>query len=183
MRFDALSEYLVVFIFCEGELDINALFEQIRRRQDQTHSCPLIFLPTLLEVWGMSVEAWRKVLDQLLVTLERSTGMTSIATMKCLEAQPHEYETLTWELHALNTDLIFLSNVVQFEVELGNMCEKAVHTMGEQRKLHHEDVSPVDKNGPVLQQFKYSANDTKFRQIQLHSLRMRVQSQINLVCI
>ena len=175
------SGNLVAVIFSKDERDLDELIDRIRARQDQMRACPFAFLPTLLEVWSSGIEAWRKALDQQVVAMERSTGMTSISTMKQWELQPHEYEFLTRELHASNTDLVFLFNVVQFEVELGNHFENVVNAFDDTRKLHFGEPLPHDKRQSVLQHLAYCKHDTQFRQNQLQSLKMRVQSQINLV--
>ena len=108
--------------------------------------------------------------------------MTSIIKHGKWELEPHEYEFLTRELHHCNTDLIFLANVIQFEVEFGAFCESVMTTYMDSLKVHGEESASQDMQcRSLLQHLAYCTTDAKFRQSQTQSLRMRVQSQINLV--
>lgn len=85
---------------------------------------PLDFLPLLVQVYGRFNEAWRAKLDRQMMTMKCRWRMISIDTIALQfdRDEKYAYAELTRDLHAGNTDLVFLSHVLDFELEPGALC-------------------------------------------------------------
>lgn len=145
---------------------------------------PLDILLFLFQEHGRFNEEWRARLDREVVAMEVRSGMTSLdtSTQQFDFDDGYVYAGLTRDLHACNTDLIFLGHVLDFELELGAFCSQAFDTFEELRRQRRETMFHDERAASCFQQrLAYCVKDGEFRQRQTMALRTRVQSQINLV--
>ena len=120
-RIDVQNGTLTGMFFSKKEESIPRVIERLEQRGKESLNSPLTILALLYEEYGSNAEDWRKDLDLEVVRIEQTTGMTSLAlTDQALEEM--EYERLIRDLHACNTDLIFLGNLIHFEIEFGEFC-------------------------------------------------------------
>lgn len=81
---------------------------------------PLDILLFLSQEHGRFNEEWRATLDSEVVAMEVRSGMTSLdtSTQRFDFDDNYAYAGLTRDLHACNTDLVFLGHVLDFQLEL-----------------------------------------------------------------
>ena len=97
----------------------------LRRLQAQPPAAsPLGVLSILYDEFSRRAEAWRALLDAEVVRIEQITAMTSLKPPPADAAALSEadYERLARDMHACNTNLIFLGDLVNFELEFGAFC-------------------------------------------------------------
>ncbi|KAH8791050.1 hypothetical protein BGZ57DRAFT_875105 [Hyaloscypha finlandica] len=184
LRIDISRGTVVCLLFCKFEKDLNRLWNKLRlpSRCKELRRSPLSFLALLFEDYGSSTEVWRDKLDQEVVRLERRTGMTSLHISPTVMKIHHEYELFTRDLHSCHTDLIFLGDMLSFEMEFGTFCTRLLDTFEGLRKQNGMDPyhSVADKDGSQ-QNLSYWMNISRFRYNQTQALKMRIQSQINVM--
>lgn len=121
--------------------------------------------------------------------------------------QISDYEKLMRDLHSANTNLIFLLNVLSFEAEFGAFCgrlfeefedlRRRMHRRMRNRRRHlkNENTKGGKKEAKnkkkrfhgarardeFRQHLAYCVDASRFRLKQTQSLRLRVESQINVV--
>jgi len=144
---------------------------------------PLDILIFLFEDYGRYNEMWRAKLDRRVVEMESRSGKTSLNTNNVqYDEDERKYEELTFDLHKCNTNLIFLANLLNFEVDFGAFCEKALGIFEELHQKRSKFPFHSDRMKSSYQQrLAYLVNDSELRQRQTKSLQQRIKSQINLV--
>ena len=182
-RINILSGSVISILFDNTEEDLNVLIKRLRWRCKQTHQCPLSLLAILFEGYGYTSEECRRKLDADVVSLEVRTGMTSLDTNPGgYSLRISDYEKMMRDLHACNTNLIFLANVLNFEMEFGTFCGRLFEVFEELRERSGEGKFHTARARDEFQQhLAYCMDSSRFRQKQTQSLRMRVKSQINVV--
>lgn len=182
-RINISSGLVVSLLFNRSEADLDDFLQRLRLRRKETHQCPLSVLAILFEGYGYTSEEWRRKLDGDVVSLEVRTGMTSLDTShRGYALHISEYERMIRDLHACNTNLIFLADVLNFEVEFGSFCGRLFDLLEELReRTGNEKFHTAQAKDEFRQHLAYCMNSSRFRQNQIQALKMRVQSQINLV--
>lgn len=182
-RINISSGSVVSILFDNTEKDLNVLIKRLRWRCKQTNQCPLSLPAILFEGYGYTSEECRRKLDAEVVSLEVRTGMTSLDTNQGgYSLRISDYEKMMRDLHACNTNLIFLANVLNFEMEFGTFCGRLFEVFEELRERTGQGKFHTARARDEFQQhLAYCMDNSRFRQKQTQSLRMRVKSQINAV--
>ena len=195
-----------ILFFSTTESDLNILIRRLclRHHTQTTHHSPLALFATLFETYGYTSEECRRRLDTQIVALEVRTGMTSTYLDTSFSngggwavgggaggyaLQISDYEKLMRDLHSANTNLIFLLNVLNFEAELGDFCRRIFDEFEDLRarinhRHHHlkkKRFHSARAKDEFRQHLAYCVDSSRFRLKQTQSLRMRVESQINVV--
>jgi hypothetical protein len=122
-------------------------------------------------------------LDDEVVNLELGTG--TIALDKghdSTEFLLSEYERLIRQLQACNMNLIFLDDMLRFELQLGTFITDVVQVFENLRTRAGDAQFHSARSRDGLQQHvDYCINSSQFRKNQIQSLKMRIQSKTNLV--
>ena len=182
IRIDIGSGNVLALLFDRSELTLQKTINEVAFEATKADKSPLDLLLLLFRTYGGFNEEWRAKLDRQVVAMERRSGMTSIDTSQFDSDDETAYAELTRDLHACNTDLIFLGHVLDFELELGAFCSQAFDTFEELRRQRKEAPFHDKRVAHFFQQrLAYCMKDGEFRQRQTEALRTRVQSQINLV--
>lgn len=169
-------------LFNKSEKCLDSFIKRLRSRHKETSQCLFAFLAILFEEYGYTLEEHRRKLDGEVVSLESRTGMG--VWYKTTEAFSNisEYEVLMHDLHDCNTYLIIFTNVLNFEIEFGSFCGRLFEVFEELRERNGDGKFHTDKaRDGFRQHLAYCMNDSRFRQNQTQSLRMRVQSQLDVV--
>lgn len=184
-RINISSGSVFSILFDNTEKDLNELIKRLRWRCKQTHQCPLTLLAILFEGYGYSSEECRRKLDAEVVSLEVRTGMTSLDTNQGgYSLRISDYERMMRDLHSCKTNLIFLANVLNFEVEFGTFCGRVFEVFEQLRERTGQGSFHTPRAKDEFQQhLAYCMDSSRFRQTQIQSLRMRVKSQINVVSL
>lgn len=182
-RINISSGSVVSILFNKTEEHLNGFIERLRLRRKQTHQCPLSLPAILFEGYGYTSEEYRRRLDAEVVSLEVRTGMTALDTSQHGDSlHISEYERMMRDLHACQTNLIFLANVLNFEMEFGILCGRLFEVFEELRERTGEGNFHTPRaRDEFHQHLTYCMNSSRFRQNQIQSLRLRVKSQINVV--
>lgn len=149
----------------------------------QNCTSPLDILTFFFRTYGRFNEEWRELLDRQVASMEIRTGMTSLDTSRMHYADDaNMYEELTRDLHACNTELIFLSDMLYFELKLGVFCRDMFDVFeGLRKELDMDPFHNKRSQSDFQQNLEWSINMSEQRQRQTMSLKTRIQSQINLV--
>lgn len=142
---------------------------------------PLAILGILMEQYGRACERDRAHNDREVVSMEGRTGMTSLVIAKSAPQDAADYEKLTKELHACNTNLIFLDNLTNFEVAFGRFIAETLKKFQAIREKQRLETIPVDVHDTLIQNVEYLVNVAEMRRYQAQSLHRRIQTQINVV--
>lgn len=184
-RINIASGSVVSLLFDNTEDDLNILIKRLRWRCTQTHQSPLSLLAILFEEYGYTSEECRRRLDAEVVSLEVRTGMTSLDTNpggNGYSLRISDYEKMMRDLHSCNTNLIFLANVLNFEMDFGTFCGRIFDVFEELRGRIGDGKFHTERARDEFQQhLAYCVDSSRSRQKQTQSLRMRVKSQINVV--
>ena len=183
IRVDVKSGKVLGLLFGRSEASLETIMTTTRLRAVQSDQSPFDTMLLLLGEYGRFNEEWRAKLDRKVVSMEVRSGMTSLDTSNQQYADDvHIYEELTRDLHACNTDLTFLSDILSFEVELGAFCGK-VFNVFEELEDQRGDAPFHDyrMHRCYQQRLAYYTYDSQLRQRQTTALKMRVQGQIKLV--
>lgn len=169
--------------FGRAEQDIHKVFKHLTATAPYNetsifHKCLL----ALLEFYSSAIEKWRDVLDKEVQAIESKTGKTSLSTRQRWERDPYRYEFLTREIHSCNNNLVFLANISEFEKDLGEFCAEVMDIYVKLRaEVTRSSTMPHCERDQALEYLRYCTNDTKSRQRLIQCLKLRVQTQINLV--
>lgn len=179
---------VVSLLFDNTEEDLNTLIKRLRWRCTQTRQSPLSLLAILFEGYGYTSEEYRRLLDAEVVSLEVRTGMTALDTNQGSNGgytlRIADYEKMMRDLHSCNTNLIFLANVLNFEMEFGAFCGRIFDVFEELRERVEGGKFHTERARDEFQRhLAYCVDSGRFRQKQTQSLRMRVKSQINVVSL
>ena len=184
-RINISSGSVISLLFDNTEEDLNNLIKRLRWRCTQTRQSPLSLPAILFEGYGYTSEECRRRLDAEVVSLEVRTGMTSLDTNQGgsgYSLRISDYERMMRDLHSCNTNLIFLANVLNFEMEFGAFCGRIFDVFEELRGRIGEGKFHTERARDEFQRnLAYCVDSSRFRQKQTQSLRMRVKSQINVV--
>lgn len=137
-------------------------------------------LNVVYEEYGRTCEAARKRGDDEVVSIESTTGMTSLRAQAPKEAEKGLAE-LNKALHATNTNLIFLDNVTNFDVAVGKFIKEAFAKLETLRQIRNLEPAPIPVSQTLQEKIDYLVNLSEFRRYQAQSLHRRVQSQISVV--
>ncbi|KAN0093584.1 hypothetical protein V8E51_016768 [Hyaloscypha variabilis] len=182
-RIDVQNGNLIGMFFSKKEENIPRVIQRLEQRRKESLNSPLRILALLYEEYGSNAEEWRKELDREVVRIEQTTGMTSLAlTDHAWEEM--EYERLIRDLHACNTNLIFLGDLIHFEIDFGEFCYKLFDIFEDLRKSAGKSAfhAPQTKD-EIHKSLAFLLKLSYFRQQQTQALRMRIQSQTNLVSL
>lgn len=176
---------LIGIFFSKKEENIPRIMEKCEQHRKASLRSPLTILALLYEEYGINVEDRRKSLDREVVRIEQITGMTSLAiawTGQGHDAEDMEYDKLIRDLHACNTNLVFLGSLIHFEIEFGEFIYKLFDIFEDARKRAGKSVfhKPQTKD-EILTRLAFLLKLSHFRQQQTQALRERIQSQTNLV--
>lgn len=181
MRFDIQNGNLIGMLFSKKEQYIPQVIQRFEHHRKESLNSPLRILALLYEEYGSNAEDWRKKLDREVVRIEQTTGMTSLAlTDHAWEEM--EYEKLVRDLHACNTNLIFLGDLIHFEINFGEFCYKLFDIFEDLRKSAGKSAfhTPQTKD-EIHNGLAFLLKLSRFRQQQTQALRQRIQSQTNLL--
>lgn len=186
-RIDVRNGNLTGLLFTKKEATLPRTIEMLEQHRDQSLKSPLSILALLYEEYATNVEDWRKTLDHEVVRIEQTTGMTSLAIAWIgpgPDAKELEYERLLRDLHACNTNLIFLGDLINFEIEFGEFVYKLFDIFEELRKSAGKAAfHKVQTKEDVLNRLAFLLKLSHFRKQQTRALRERIQSQTNLVSL
>lgn len=181
LRVDVLNGTLLGIFFSKEEDKIPHIMRRLEGHRKKSLGSPLTILIFLYDEFGSKAEDWRENLDHEVVRIERATGMTSLALVE-EAASDAEYERLLGDLHACNTNLIFLSDMIHFELEFGEFCFKFVDIFEDLRKRAGKSTFHTPRTRDEFhQRVMFLLKLSHFRQQQTQALRSRIQSQITLV--
>jgi len=136
-RVDIQNGNLIGLVFSKQHDHIPRVIERLEQHHAESLKSPLTVLTLLYEEYGVNAETWRKCLDREVVRIEQTTGMTSLALRDLDDHtwEEMEYERLIRDLHGCNNNLIFLGNLIHFEIEFGEFCYKLFDTFDDLRKI------------------------------------------------
>lgn len=158
---------------------VASVLQRLHESRELLQENPLSFLNILLADHGKSCEDHRAALDRDVVKMELRTGKTSLRFLSTYVET--DYEQLNKDLHACNTDLIFLDNITNFEMIVGKFIKD---TLAKFEALRHERGIVPDSPytyETLSQNTDYLINVCEMRRYQAQSLHKRIQSQINVV--
>ncbi|KAH8680341.1 hypothetical protein BGZ61DRAFT_456584 [Ilyonectria robusta] len=93
-----------------------------------------------------------------------------------------EYEKLIRDMHACNTNLIFLSDLINYEIELGQFFLELYDIFEDlRRRTTLPEFHSVPEKDNLLQWLKFLLKLSRFRHNQTQALRARIHSQTNLL--
>jgi hypothetical protein len=189
-------------IFAEGYLSssreqehINALFARFHARRFNFRKSPLQLICTLAEEYGRNTELWRAKLDYDILQIEQLIGKTdfNVDPLKRVPRSSRKFRSLApprpdgdlediiQDLHTVNTHLIWLDCVTNFELELNKfghylvgLCEDLRRTRGEPRLAISDRTTLEDES-------RYHFNECNFKRYQCTGLQRRAKTQINLI--
>lgn len=179
LRVSVVSGSARGLFFDLDESSASRVTQRLHENRELIRENPLTFLNILFEDHGQSCERHRAHLDREVVRMERRTGKTSIVLFS--RAVDTDYEQLNKDLHACNTELIFLDNITNFEMSLGRFIKE---TLTKFEALRHESGISSDSMyayETLSQNMDYLINSCEMRRYQAQSLHRRIQSQINVV--
>ena len=173
---------LTGILLCKLPSTVPAILARLQA-QAPTDS-PLNVLTLLYDEFSRRAESWRAVLDAEVVRIEQITAMTSLvpSSQSSSDAAEADYERLARDMHACNTNLIFLGDLVNFELELGAFCG-AVAGVFEQLRCTagHAALQGAAARDDFHQCLAFLTKFSRLRLHQTQALRSRIQSQTNLV--
>lgn len=184
MRLNTQTGVAAGILFCKHETDIRRILRRLEEYYSELEASPLGILTLLIDELGLKAEERRQTLDREVVRIERSTGMTSKALALTASAvSGTEYETLAQDIHACNTDLIFLGDFMNYELEFGEFCLKLSRLLVDLREKAsiQQPLYALQTTDNFNQDLEFLINLTRFRQNQTKALKLRVQGQINVV--
>lgn len=180
MRISLTDLSAVGFLFCKTEARIRGLLSRLSTNQNRLQQNPLALLSVIYDEYGRSCEMARKRGDDEVVSIESSTGMSSIKVQAPTQAE-RDLAELNKALHAANTNLIFLDNVINFDVAVGKFIKEAFVKLETLRQTQNLEPSPVPVSQALHENMDYLINLSELRRHQAQSLHQRVQSQISVV--
>lgn len=168
-------------LFSKKAWDIPQTLGKFEDYREECAASPLNILILLYDDFGSRAEEERKVLDQEVVRIEWMTVMSS-AAITAQVLTDVEYEKLIRDMHNCNTGLIFLSDVINYEIELGQFCFELYDIFEDlRRKAALPDFHSAPEKDNFLHWLKFLLKLSHFRHSQTQALRSRIQSQTNLV--
>ena len=180
MRINIRNESSISLLFETKKHTAIGITNRLYENRNLIGQNPLSFLAVLLEDHGLSCEVKRKRLDNHVAYIEQQTGMTSLDSFVFSNIEP-KFDVLLKALHGCNTELIFLDNIMNFELALSRFVRETIEKFEE---LHQDKDLDCDRRCAtynILQNVDYLINACEMRRYQAQSLLRRVQSQINVV--
>lgn len=170
----------VGFVFCKTEAKISDLLSRLSNNQSSLQQNPLAVLNVVYEEYGQSCETARKRGDDEVVSIESTTGMTSL-TKQAPKPGDRGLAELNKSLHAVNTNLIFIDTVTNFDVAAGRFIKEISVRLETMRQTRNLEPAPVPISQAFYDKIDYLINVAELRRYQAQSLHRRVQSQISVV--
>lgn len=165
------------FMIHADESVVARVLRQLRESWDSLESNPLAFLNIIFADHGQSCEDRRADLDNDVASIERRTGKTSLPLFS--HDFDMDHERLNEDLHACNTNLIFLDNVTNFEMSVGKFIKDTYVKFAVLR--HEMGIASTSNYESLSQDTDCLINVCEMRRYQAQSLHRRLQSQINVV--
>lgn len=184
MRLNVETGAVAAVLFCKHETDVPRMLRRLEEYFSESNATPLGILTLLIDNLGLKAEERRQTLDREVIRIERTTGMTSKAlSLAVVAVNGTEYESLVRDIHACNTDLIFLSDSMNYELEFGNFCLELSGLLVDLREKARiqQPLYAMQATDTFIQDLGFLMNLARFRQNQTKALRLRVQGQINVV--
>lgn len=170
-------------LFLTKQSSIPQMLERFEDSREECVASPLSVLILLYDEFGAKAEEQRRLLDREVVRIEDMTVMTS-AAITAQVLTDAEYEKLIRDMHACNTNLIFLSDLINFETELGQFCLELCDIFEDlRRRAALPDFHSTPEKDNLLQWLKFLLKLSRFRHNQTQALRARIHSQTNLVSL
>ncbi|KAL6399787.1 hypothetical protein AUP68_17194 [Ilyonectria robusta] len=168
-------------LFLTKQSSIPQMLEKFEDAREEYAASPLSVLIILYDEYGAKAEEQRKVLDREVVRIEDMTVMTS-AAITAQVLTDAEYEKLIRDMHACNTNLIFLSDLINYEIELGQFFLELYDIFEDlRRRATLPEFHSVPEKDNLLQWLKFLLKLSRFRYNQTQALRARIHSQTNLL--
>lgn len=184
MRINIIDCSAIGLNFQRDELDgagIASLLKRLHGHRGLLRVNPLAILGILIEEYGRTCERDRAHYDTDVINIEGHTGMTSLLIATFDPQVATNYELLTRALHSCNTNLIFLDNMIYFEVAAGRFVKDTLIKFQLLRERKLVEAIPVHVENTLMQNIEYLLNGAEMRRHQAQSLYRRTQSQINVV--
>ena len=178
IRIEDLSS--VSLAFCETQAGAHRLLSRLAEHRSRLQQNPLNVLNLFYQEHGRLLEEGRKHVDDEVVAIEKSTGMTSLP-VHAPEDTEKDLAKLTKALHKANTNLIFFDNVANFDVALGKSIKEIFVKLEGVRQTRNLIPTPANVSQVLHQNIDYLIILSECRKYQAQSLHRRVQSQINVV--
>lgn len=160
---------------------LDRLLDKLQSRKEQFELSPLSVLNVLCEGYSSETEEWRADLDATVVLLETKTNLISRSVLQPTK-DTSEYESLSRDLHSCNTDLVFLNNILDFEVKFGDFCNSMLGVLDDLRSATRTNKTTSRKmRADVRQHLAYVQNSSRLKQTQAQTLSKRVDSKMSLV--
>lgn len=180
MRISIVDLSAVGLVICKTEERIHSLLKRLSKCQTGLQENPMSLLNVIADEYGKSCETARKCADDEVVLIETSTGMTSLKLQPPKQAE-RDIAELNKASHAANTNLIFLDNVINFDVVLGKFVKEIFVKLGNLRQRRNLEPIPEPVCQVLHDNIDFLINLSALRKKQAHSLHQRVQSQISVV--
>ncbi|KAH7007009.1 hypothetical protein EDB80DRAFT_684262 [Ilyonectria destructans] len=180
LRINIQNGAAVGLLFLTKQSSIPQMLEKFEYSREECAASPLSVLILLYDEFGAKAEEQRKLLDREVVRIEEMTVMTSSAITAQVLTDA-EYEKLIRDMHACNTNLIFLSDLINYEIELGQFCLELYDIFEDlRRRATLPDFHSAPEKDNLLQWLKFLLKLSRFRHNQTQALRARIHSQTNL---
>lgn len=180
MRISIIDRSAVGLVICKTEERILTLLTRLSKSRTSLQNNPLALLNVVADEYGKSCETARKFADDEVVSIETSTGMTSLQVQPPKKAQ-RDIAELNKASHAANTNLIFLDNVINFDVVLGKFIKEIFVKLETLRQRRNLEPIPVSASQVLHDNIDFLITLSALRRQQAKSLHQRVQSQISVV--
>jgi hypothetical protein len=181
IRVDVLTRAATCLLLDFREEGIDGLLGRLRIRHERIQKNALEILAILFEQHCFATEKARQQADDRIVSMERKTGMTSLIGAYGGKHDQVDHEKLIKDLHACNTDLIFLDNSLQFEAEMGRFCRETVAKFEDLNTTQCGKALSAPDRDAIFQRIDYYLDSSRWRRTQALSLMKRVKTQINVV--
>ena len=180
MRISVVDLSAVGLVICKTEERILTLLSRLSKSRTSLQENPLSLLNVVADEYGRSCETARKCADDEVVLIETSTGMTSLKVQPPKQAE-RDIAELNKASHAANTNLIFLDNVINFDVVLGKFVKEIFEKLENLRHGRNLESIPLPVSQVLHDNIDFLINLSALRKKQARSLHQRVQSQISVV--
>ena len=164
-------------MFGVGKID--ALISRISSHKPSLQSS-IASITALVEHHGNISERYRARQDRELVRIEADIGMVS-GWYQNKECQQTNYEQIIKDLNGCGTRLIFLENIIDFEISAGNFCKETLELFESLRKSRGLEQLSLPDYEETMQNLDFHINLADRRRVQTKSLAKRVQMQLTVV--
>lgn len=180
MRVSIVDLSAVGLVICKTEERVHSLLSRLSKSQTNLQENPLALLNVIYDVYGRDCETARKCADDEVVSIELSTGMSSLKVQAPQQAE-RDIAELNKASHAANTSLIFLDNVINFDVVLGKFIKEIFMKLETMRQRRNVEPIPIPVSQVIHDNIDFLITLAALRRQQAQSLHRRVQSQISVV--